>query len=403
MIQHMAASIAALVEPTIMRWARESAGLTPLAAARKLKVPDNRVGEWESGARLPTVTELKRATKVYRRSLGVFFLSQPPAGFETLRDFRRRPGVRAASWSVDLHAEYRRAHDQRDILLEIYELEEGTPPTEWRLAIPPTNDDALADEARQRLLSNSPIPIPTGADKYQHLNFWTTALEAAGVVVFASAGGRVDPAEMAAFSLFEDVLPVIVVNGADFPRGRLFSLMHEYAHLLLRSGGICDALPVTRSTEPNQRLEARCNDLAARILMPRDAVLARPQVIARVGLPTDWDYEALRDAAAPFGVSAEAFLLRLVSLGRSTQSYYDEMRPGFAAAYRRQENSSATTGKGNWYFNKARDLGKGYVRQVTGARSRFVIDNTTAARFLGVKVTQLDRLANAAGARSPLA
>ena len=39
----MASSIPAFVEPAVLRWARESIGLTPLAAARKMDLPDDRV------------------------------------------------------------------------------------------------------------------------------------------------------------------------------------------------------------------------------------------------------------------------------------------------------------------------------------------------------------------------
>ena len=44
----MARSIPALVEPPVLRWARESVNLTPLAAARKMKLPDDRVEQWEA-------------------------------------------------------------------------------------------------------------------------------------------------------------------------------------------------------------------------------------------------------------------------------------------------------------------------------------------------------------------
>jgi transcriptional regulator with XRE-family HTH domain len=70
-------SIPAHVESALLRWARESVDLAPVAAARKIKVPDGRIAEWEAGDRLPTVAELKRAAKVYRRALGVFFLPEP--------------------------------------------------------------------------------------------------------------------------------------------------------------------------------------------------------------------------------------------------------------------------------------------------------------------------------------
>jgi hypothetical protein len=65
-------------------------------------------------------------------------------------------------------------------------------------------------------------------------------------------------------------------------------------------------------------------------------------------------------------------------------------------AYREQEAAGRRKSQGNFYFTKARDLGKGYVRHVDGARGRLTIDNMTAARMLGVQVGQLDRLAKVA-------
>lgn len=67
----------ALVEPSVLRWARESIDLTPVAAARKIGVPDDRVQAWESGAEVPTVAQLRKAAEVYKRSLAVFFLPAP--------------------------------------------------------------------------------------------------------------------------------------------------------------------------------------------------------------------------------------------------------------------------------------------------------------------------------------
>lgn len=54
----------------------------------------------------------------------------------------------------------------------------------------------------------------------------------------ATSGVGVSISEMRAFSLYYDVLPVIMVNGSDTPRGRLFFLLHQYAHLLLHTGGL---------------------------------------------------------------------------------------------------------------------------------------------------------------------
>ena len=271
-----------------------------------------------------------------------------------------------------------------------------TPPrATWRLEPLPAEDEQIATAARSILLSQSPLRLPKGTgSKYEHLNTWIAALEEAGVLVMATSGGRVAPAEMRAFSLYYDVLPVIMVNGSDAARGRLFSLLHEYAHLLLHTGGLCDTVTDTKATDPDRMLEARCNAIAAATLMPREQVLSSPQVIGRQTEPASWDYQSLRDAASVFGVSAETFARRLLTLGRIDQAFYQARRVEFVEAYLRDEGQT-TTG-GNWYRNTARDLGKGFVRRIADAHQRRVIDSYTAATFLNVKVDQIARLAEMA-------
>ncbi|MGH3548475.1 MAG: ImmA/IrrE family metallo-endopeptidase [Pseudonocardiaceae bacterium] len=392
----MAASIPALVAPAVLRWARESAGLTTVAAARKIGVADDRVQQWEAGDAQPSIAQLRKAATAYNRALGVFFLPEPPAGFDTLRDFRRHVGAAAGEWSPELHAEYRRAHRQRGNALELFELEDVTPLTDWQLQSV-SDDEDLATLARRRVLELSPLELPAGGTAYDHLNVWGAGLEQAGVLVMATSRGQVSPQEMRAFSLYFDQLPVIMVNGADGPRGRLFSLLHEYAHLLLHTNGLCDMTADLRATSPERELEARCNAIAAAILMPARDVLARPEVIARINQQDSWTYESLRAVAAPFGVSAEALLRRLVTLGRVDTAFYQTRRDEFLQAYEDEERSRGSGG--NWYRNTVRDLGKGYVRHVADAHRRRAISSFTAESYLNVKVEQIARLAVTAGVR----
>jgi Predicted Zn peptidase len=396
----VASSTPAFVEPSVLRWARESISLTPVAAARRMQVPDTRVIEWETGAARPTIAQLRKAATVYKRPLAVFFLPAPPDGFDAMRDFRRHQDASVGAWSPELHGEYRRALTQHDHVIELAEIEEAPPSTAWRISELPEDDEEIAAVARHRLLSNAPLPLPTRVGTpYDHLNAWVAAIEEAGVLVLATERGGVSTDEMRAFSLYFDAVPVIMVNGSDGARGRLFSLAHEYAHLLLHTAGLCDTVTDTRTTSPDRRLEARCNAVAAAMLMPSSDVLAQPEVAARQHTPAAWDYDALREAAAPFGVSAEAFLRRLVTLRRVPLNFYQARREEFVAVYEEEESRTRPSG-GNWYRTKARDLGKWFVRRVADAHQRRVIDSYTAASFLNVKVGQIPRLAQEATLRA---
>jgi hypothetical protein len=118
-------------------------------------------------------------------------------------------------WSPELHGEYRRARDQRDIALEIADLAQEPIPQTWRLPEPlPDDDEELAAMARRNLIEVAPVRFPAGGDEFAYLGFWIAALEEAGVLVITSAGVKVD--EMRGFSLHFAKLPVIVVNGSDF-------------------------------------------------------------------------------------------------------------------------------------------------------------------------------------------
>lgn len=383
----------AYVKPELLAWARSMANLEPVAASRKIGVPDDRVAAWERGQQQPTITELRRAANVYRRPLAVFYLPEPPQGFETLRDFRRLDYDATGEWSAALHAEYRRAHFQREALLEIVEIDQENIAGQWRISPLPTTDEAIAAAARKHLVRIvGHQPPGRAADEYAHLGYWTRALEDAGVLVMTTEGGDVAPAEMRAFSLYFDEVPVVMLNGSEHPHARLFSLLHEYVHLLLRTEGLCDMKTDQRATTDNRRLEARCNRVAADVLMPASALLSSP-LVATHATDDPWSLADILDVARSFGVSPEALLRRLATLGRVPLATYQAFRRS------QQDNSPRRTKSrgGSFYTTKVRDLGKGYVRRVTDAHARALIDSGTTAEYLDAKVSQIRRLAAAAG------
>lgn len=88
-------------------------------------------------------------------------------------------------------------------------------------------------------------------------------------------------------------------------------------------------------------------------------------------------------------MSAEAFLRRLSTLGIVPVEVYRQRRAEFIAAHEDEAERARSAGGGNWYRNTVRDLGKGYVRAVTDAHRRRVIDSNTAAIYLDAKVSQI--------------
>jgi hypothetical protein len=42
------------------------------------------------------------------------------------------------------------------------------------------------------------------------------------------------------FSISEMPLPAVVLNGKDWIGARVFTILHEFSHIIIRNGGVCD-------------------------------------------------------------------------------------------------------------------------------------------------------------------
>src|SRR5688572_4103482 len=92
------------VNPQILSWARESAGLTLEDAARAIGLSGEhaaaRLAEMEAGERDPSRPQLLKMAERYRRPLLVFYLPAPPARGPRTHDFRTLPEREAGSEAI---------------------------------------------------------------------------------------------------------------------------------------------------------------------------------------------------------------------------------------------------------------------------------------------------------------
>jgi transcriptional regulator with XRE-family HTH domain len=83
------------INPRILAWARESAGLSLEDAAARLGLnaseaitAADKLRELENGEKFPTRNQLAKFASVYRRPLITFYLSEPPPKASRGEDFR---------------------------------------------------------------------------------------------------------------------------------------------------------------------------------------------------------------------------------------------------------------------------------------------------------------------------
>jgi transcriptional regulator with XRE-family HTH domain len=183
----MAKRVEALVTPAVLMWARENDGHTPEFVAKKLNVTPGDVAGWEAGAARPSLAQLRKLAKLYRRPTAVFYLPSPPQGFQTLRDFRRPLERGRRQFSPDLMYEMRRAQERRAIALELYEAAGDRPPD---FAVTASRDESPEDVgARLRAaLGVTYEEQVSWAPGHTSLNGWRAHAERAGGLVFQSKG-----------------------------------------------------------------------------------------------------------------------------------------------------------------------------------------------------------------------
>ena len=99
------------VNPEILTWARETAGLTPEDAVKKLNIraaygieAEERLAALETGAVAPTRPMLIKMAKQYHRPLLAFYLSKPPRKGDRGADFRTLSTDRSATDDAILDA-----------------------------------------------------------------------------------------------------------------------------------------------------------------------------------------------------------------------------------------------------------------------------------------------------------
>lgn len=351
----MAKSVPALINPAMLVWARESARLSVEDAAHKIGIAADKLAACEADDAKLTFNQLMKAASVYKRPVSLFYLKTPPAGWAPIQDFRRLADAEIG-FSPRLTYVIRQARERRELALEL-RTELSAPVQPFTLTATVGRDvETLGQEIRTYL-------GVTDAEQQQWkrraFDAWRMAMEAQDVLIFMVP--RLPLAEMRGTAIAERELPVILLNGQDRTGGRIFTLLHEFCHLVLRQSGVSGP-GGDQDSAPNPAVERFCNAVAAAALMPKDWLLSEILVRQKGSVKT-WDNEELEALALRFGVSREAMLRRLLTLGKTSHSFYEHMRPTFQAEYDELAEKKSTGGPPP-HLQVLSQLGRSFTRLV---------------------------------------
>jgi len=380
----MPSKILALAEPKLLEWARRCLNMSIGQAARKIRVKEEQLESWEDGITQPTIAQLRKIANVYKKPIATFYMSEPPHGYTIMRDFRRAAEVGEAPLSSGLCLEIQNADTQREIVLDLYrELEYELPVIKQRVELS-QDRESVAVQIRELLKITRHEQVNLQSN-YDALRLWKGSLEKNGIIVFQSLDVGTD--EMLGFSITTMPLPAIVVNGNDWVLRRIFTLIHEFVHVLLRVDGLCDLFEDSR-TEEKKLIEQFCNGVAGAVLVPEEYLMLEDPVLNKKPLEA-WSDDEINGLADKYKVSREVIVRRLLICGRVTTAFYKEKRD----QYRREPRRPPTEG----YYpspatNSIRALGEPYIRLVFSVYNSGKITLSDMSDLLGVRTKHFSRM-----------
>lgn len=256
------------VKPDIFDWILSNVNFENI----KTKMRDDFL-LWMTGENTPTFNQLETFSKATNIPFGYFFLSTPPVEKMELLEYRTID-------SLDIEK------PSRNLIDTINEMETVQ---EWMRNYVRSADfgelnfvgsieknesiDKIAATI-MRSLKLSKKWFLNSSDVWDSFKVLRERLEDIGIMVMMNGIVRsnthrsLDIKEFRAFTLVDKYVPLIFINANDSSNGRLFSLVHEMAHIWLGVNSFYNDYQQTMNGI--KKVEVLCNAVAAEILVPID-------------------------------------------------------------------------------------------------------------------------------------
>lgn len=369
----------ALINPALMSWSRRRAGVSTAELAESITVKEDKVRAWEAGEARPTFRQAQQWADRLHIPFGFLFLNEPPHEVLPLPDLRTVGSVAAQAPSLDLLDTVRDVLRKQEWYLD-YLIEQERQPLQFvgKFSLLTPVAEVVTDIRSVLGL----LELPEGQDSDQYMRTLVAAADVAGILIMRSGTvgsnthRKLDVGEFRGFAISDKFAPVVFINIADAPSARIFTLVHELAHIWIGSSGISS---VTSSS--HRREETFCNAVAGEFLVPE----ARFKVLWR---NTDNWQALLPELASAFHVSRLVIARRACDLGFIANDAYNDFYLSELNAHRAQKNSG-----GSFYRTAESKNSKRFSRAVLSEALSGRLLLREAGKLLGIQPSKVSTYA----------
>ncbi|MFF8478748.1 ImmA/IrrE family metallo-endopeptidase [Streptomyces sp. NPDC015414] len=360
---------------SVLAWARADVGMSVRGLAEALDVAPATVEQWESEDAHPSTGQFKRLSKVLGRPENFFFLTRPPKKADTANAAFRTAYGKGEWLAPDpkISQQLRLARRVQTVSAWLGR-KLGDPNPSVPAVIIRDAPEKVADLLATWI--NWSLEIQTNNTEARTSQILRQLLQDRGLTVLHLPLN--EDTAVRGFSLPHPVAPLMAINTKENYRARLFSYVHELAHLALHDDSVC----LVQNDEGTERW---CNEVAASFLVPEDDL--RKYVAEKFGSEKISTLDQVSALRGRYKVSLLAVALRLERLGLG--------RPGLYASVSRTLEKRAKGGRPDpdRPQNRARvrlqTYGRHYVGSLLEAAESDILPETQVLDILKVSRSEL--------------
>ena len=368
------------VNPKIIKWARENAGFSDEEIAKKIGISIENYKKIESGEKEPTFKQIEKLSRLFKRPISVFLLPEPPFEPALTTSFRILPKTENEI-SKELRLSIRKARYYQNIAHELIN-EVFTPKTQFPKVTIKNDPIYLAKKQRQEcnISINEQFNFK---NVYHAFNKWREFIESKNILVFQFKF----PLESARGFVLMDKEPyTIVLNSADNIFARIFTLFHEYAHILLNQPEIYVEEEIIKQYP---KIENWCNKFVSEFLVPEEYLIKEDDYKQFTNKSKTLG-ETLLSLSKRFLVSKHAVLTKFRTMDLITQEEYEEEVVKLKKEFnvKREENKVFLPS----YKKCIQEKGKKFITLIMLSKEKGVITSADATEYLSLKLKNMKKL-----------
>ena len=381
------------VNPAVLRWVLDSEGWEVDELAGETGLDPDRMRRWTTAESDVSLRDLRKMSSKFRRPMSVLLMAEVPP--TTVPRYRRRGGGRGAGGKLSrpvLEVVRKARFVQGNAAELLTAMNKEVEPDICKAMLSQSPESVAAKNAT--ILGIEP-PRCTGQGVDRDRKRYKTIREKIESRNIFTMQEKIPEDGMAGFALVDTKPAIILVNWRDPPRRRIFTILHEYAHVLLNDGSVCPTSDVpTDNADDEIEVERWCNRFAGAVLMPMNKFK-----------PAFWDaHERARgdpllvvsDLSNRFCVSRTAALVHSVQLIDDAGIKAKYSRCYGALSQESEEKGKVENKDEHPYMKQAVHClikkGRRYANLVAAASESGTITTSTALGYLEIKLKNLDDL-----------